>query len=450
MPVLVFIEPARKQNVYFEQIGSGRLEIFVAIARVNARDAYRNSAGPGVGGGNLNVKSIFGLCAVSLLVSTTRAQPAPTDQALGLSSSVAYVNGEQNPALNLVQSAKDSIDIEIYEMTDTAFLSAVLEAIKRGVKLRILKDPNPVPDGGGAAETGCEWFSADTSHDDNRCEAQRQFLASARSLGAQIVAWDKAQLCDQDAKQPKPTCFEHGKMILVDGQQVLVSTGNFNPENFCDPAQKPRVCNRDFSIVTTDKDVISILQRVFDQDFLGQRYALKPVVTGAIQQKVTVSPYSFAPLVAFINSARERLQIENQYLEHPQLNRAIRAAAARGVKVEITLSSVCNAKSRLSDRQKLTAQFAPFLQSGAYVRMFAPPVTVGGRPGYMHAKVIAVDDARAWVGSVNGSVNAVDRNREFGVFVNRAEDVATIGGQLETDFNASQDWQDNVACVKRS
>jgi phosphatidylserine/phosphatidylglycerophosphate/cardiolipin synthase-like enzyme len=400
---------------------------------------------------SLNANSIFGLCFLGFLVSTTSAQRIPADLTQGAFLSMVYVNGQQNPALSLVESAKDSIDIEIYEMTDTTFLNALLEATKRGVKLRIVKDPNPVPDGDpGVSNMGCEWFNADTSHDDFRCEEQRQFLASATSSGAQIVAFNKAQLCDQDAKQPKPTCFQHGKMILVDGQRALVSTGNFNPENFCDLTQKPRVCNRDFSVMTMEQDVISTLQHVFNNDFAGQRYALEPIITGAIQNKLTVSPYSDAPLVAFIKSAKEHLQIENQYLKHPQLNRAIQAAATRGVQVEITLSSVCNSKANSSATQQLNALFKPFEQSGANVRMFAPPVMVGGRPGYMHAKVIVVDEARAWVGSVNGSVNAVDRNREFGLFVNQAEDVATLKGQLETDFNASQDWQDNVACVKRS
>jgi phosphatidylserine/phosphatidylglycerophosphate/cardiolipin synthase-like enzyme len=150
-----------------------------------------------------------------------------------------------------------------------------------------------------------------------------------------------------------------------------------------------------------------------------------------------------------IRSAKTRLQIENQYLRHPQLNEAIFEAAKRGVRVEIVLANLCEfGTPNAAESQQITALFMPFDTSGAKVRMFTPSVTVKGKPGYMHAKVIVADEVRAWVGSVNGSTSAVDRNREFGVFINDKKNVSRLSSILESDFAASQPWTLNLKCPK--
>jgi phosphatidylserine/phosphatidylglycerophosphate/cardiolipin synthase-like enzyme len=386
-------------------------------------------------------------CAPAQTATTPTLSAPPSSLETGV-----YDNAGQDfaPAVRMVQEAKTSVDIEIYEMKDSTFLNTVLDAARRGVRVRIVKDPNPVVNAGpnGVAQS-CEWFNPDTSHDEPGCDVQRTFLRNIRSLGAKVVAFNKPQLCDKDAVTPQPTCFEHGKLIVSDGKRALISTGNFNAENLCDLSQNPEKCNRDFSVVTTDEVVLETLQRVFENDFAGVRYALEPIVSGAIGDKLTVSPYTFEPLVRMIRSAKTRLQIENQYLRHPQLNEAIFEAAKRGVRVEIVLANLCEfGTPNASASEQITRLFMPFDTSGAKVRMFTPSVTVKGKPGYMHAKVIVADEVRAWVGSVNGSTSAVDRNREFGVFISDKKNVSRLSSILESDFAASQPWAENLKCPK--
>jgi cardiolipin synthase A/B len=400
----------------------------------------------------LSTKSVISVGLIGLmLIPFTAAQPADTEPLQDIFLSLVYDNAGQNsiPALNLVRAAKTSIDIEIYEIKDPTFLNAVLDAAKRSVRVRIIKDPNPVANVGPDGVTlSCEWFNPDTAHDEPGCATQRAFIENVRVLGAQIVPFNKAQLCDKDATSPKPTCYQHGKLIIADRKRALISTGNFNPDNLCDLPQNPAKCNRDFSVVTADNDVLRTVQRVFDNDLTGKRYALESIVTGAIQQKLTVSPYSFAPIEGLIRSAKTRLQIENQYLKHPQINRAIQSAARRGVRVEISLANLCEfGVPNATATKQATDLLTPFDQAGASVRMFTPSITVKGKPGYMHAKVIVADENRAWVGSVNGSISAVDRNREFGVFVTDAKNVMKLSSILESDFAISQEWQENLKCT---
>ena len=81
-------------------------------------------------------------------------------------------------------------------------------------------------------------------------------------------------------------------------------------------------------------------------------------------------------------------------------------------------------------------------------RTFTRLQTVGGKPGYLHAKAMVVDGERAWVGSVNGSTAATSANREFGVFFSEPSQVAALEASLEADFadEGSESWQESLAC----
>jgi hypothetical protein len=45
-----------------------------------------------------------------------------------------------------------------------------------------------------------------------------------------------------------------------------------------------------------NNDGLRKVQRVFDNDLAGKCHAIESIVTGAIQEKLTVSPCSFAPI----------------------------------------------------------------------------------------------------------------------------------------------------------
>ena len=55
-----------------------------------------------------------------------------------------YDNAKQFAVYDLLNKAKKTIDIEIYEMKDQTFRNLIIEALDRGVKVRIVKDSNTV------------------------------------------------------------------------------------------------------------------------------------------------------------------------------------------------------------------------------------------------------------------------------------------------------------------
>ena len=82
--------------------------------------------------------------------------------------------------------------------------------------------------------------------------------------------------------------------------------------------------------------------------------------------------------------------------------------------------------------------------------MFTKGILINGTPGYLHAKVMVADGARAWIGSVNGSDTATSDNREFGIFFSTPADVEALDQQIIADHNAAaaETWQQSLACTK--
>jgi phosphatidylserine/phosphatidylglycerophosphate/cardiolipin synthase-like enzyme len=384
------------------------------------------------------------------------------------------VNGSPkfNPAMVLVAQAKSTLDIEIYEMEDLAFLEAIRAAVARGVHVRIVKDPYPVP-----KDDQCTWFpglrEADSTwavdpkagdqtnvHAMASCrDSALPMIAEVRAAGGSVVPFYKPHLCGQDEKPDLDGsyCYEHGKMIIADATAALVSTGNFNADNFCDLPGQPRVCNRDFSYVTHDLSQISLLSTIFSGDLAQTRYSLHALVNPltSAAPTVTASPYSLAPLVAFLKAnatgAGHVVQIENQYLKEKNLNSAIQEVARSGAHVEVMVASLCSFGKPLDTaKDSETALYQGFRDAGVAIKYFPAGLKVQGNKGYLHAKAFVIDGKKAWVGSVNGSNSALSTNREFGLFFDDEASVKLMAKTLNDDFNdpAAASFEESWSCAR--
>lgn len=349
-----------------------------------------------------------------------------------------YQNPEGSPALGLIRGAQQSLDIEIYTMSDPNIHGALIEALHRGVSVRIIQEPKP-------AGSSCAIFDPALSADRSDCRDAKSFVQTIRSLGGIYQPFNK-ELCGGSRGAG---CFEHGKMLIADRKSVLLSTGNLDPTNLCDVAAGAKKCNRDYSFVTSDSKMVETLATIFERDLAGAPYDLASLLKIPGSERLTVSPLSLEPLIGFINSAQKSLQIDNQYLKQADINLAIERAASRGVQVELTVASACAfGHPRPKDRLAFQNTYSHFESLGISARMFTRNNKVDGKPGYMHAKVIVVDGVKAWVGSVNGSDSATQRNREFGVFINDPVTVQTLSDELSKDHHdpASETWQDSINC----
>jgi cardiolipin synthase A/B len=353
-----------------------------------------------------------------------------------------YENSSYPVAQISIDSAKRSVDIEIYLMWDKDFLEGINSALNRGVKVRILLDEE--------ASKDCKLLSLPKQDEKQECTDFRNLIDRIRNLGGSVERFSKENLCGKKGS----FCHQHGKLMIVDETFALVSSGNFNAPNLCNKKQKLSRCNRDYTYITYDSAVLETLTEVFENDLLGSTYDLKKIVEKpSIEGKLTVGPFSSKPLLDMINSAEKLIQVQNQYLQDPEMNQALILAAQRGVKVELTTASACafgfpNEK----EKEKITRIYSEFDQAGISSRMFTRSMKVGEMPGYLHGKALLVDQSKAWIGSVNGSFTAFHLNREFGVQFEQAKEMQELEQFLVVDHldPKSVSWQDALRCVNES
>lgn len=356
----------------------------------------------------------------------------------GMPAAGVYVNEEGYPLLPALQNAQHQIDIEVYTMKDSNVREELRAAMQRGVHVRIIKESRPVGE-------KCDVFSDETSDDDD-CADQQHFVSEVRDEGGVYEPFNRSGLCPRE----KPSCLQHGKIAVIDEETALLSTGNFDESSLCIKAERPKKCNRDYTMVLSEKKVVRTLQKLFDSDLAGEEYDLEAAV-GDLTDRLTVSPNSMAPLVKLLKSARNSIDLQAQYLKDTTINNALLAAAKRGVKIRITVASFCAFGSvRDSDWTKANAIYSAFDAAGIETRIFNSANKVGGHSGYMHAKVIVVDDKRAWIGSVNGSTQSLTQNREYGLIFDNPEWVKYTDRAVEKDHDDenTESWEESLACQK--
>jgi phosphatidylserine/phosphatidylglycerophosphate/cardiolipin synthase-like enzyme len=62
------------------------------------------------------------------------------------------------------------------------------------------------------------------------------------------------------------------------------------------------------------------------------------------------------------------------------------------------------------------------------------------RQYYIHAKLMLIDQAHAYVGSENISTASLDDNRELGLIVANPQIIQTLATTFASDYAASQDY----------
>ncbi len=190
----------------------------------------------------------------------------------------------------------------------------------------------------------------------------------------------------------------HAKFIVIDDRIALISTANFSRTGFS--------TNREFLILDTDRVDVRTASSLFrsDWDRLPFRNADRHLVVSPIDSREV--------LTGLIRSAHRQLDVYSEELQDPGMARQFIGAERRGVRVRVLLP--------------FTPPLANMVRNGGVkLGLLAHP--------YIHAKVIIVDNSRAFVGSENLSTQSLDRNREAGILV-RGPAVTAMTKVFESDW----------------
>ncbi len=286
------------------------------------------------------------------------------------------------PIYSLITSARHTLDMTMYELSDPRAESDLVLDATRGVKVRVLLDQNLA-----------------RSHNTPAFE----YLSSH---GVE-VRW-----------APKAYDVTHQKTITVDGNVSAVMTLNLTSEYYSS--------TRDYAVIDRDRADVAAIEAVFAHDFAGRSYSPEPAGDDLIW-----SPGADARIVRIIGSAKHTLYVENEEMSEYTIVDALSAAAKRGVNVDVVMTY---SSSWRSNFDKLAA-------AGVHVRTYSASARL-----YIHAKVIAVDpgfaDEQLEVGSQNFSWASLEYNRELGLDLGPADAgvINSVAATVRSDFAGATPW----------
>jgi phosphatidylserine/phosphatidylglycerophosphate/cardiolipin synthase-like enzyme len=275
--------------------------------------------------------------------------------------------------LDRIRAARTRVFAKIYLLTDTRFVDALKQAKNNGATVRVMVEPDPY----GATEIA------------------KTTLRQLRAAGLEV-------------KEANPTFrYTHEKSYVIDDTAIIL-TANATRSAFSR--------NREFAVIARDTADVTEIAATFLADWNRDIPQLN-------RANLAWSPVSSrAKLDAFVASAQHTLDVYVLTLADERMVATLRSAAQRGVRVRI----IASPPSRTDGEDSDTVGLSEVERGGGFTRLITQP--------FIHAKVLVVDGASAYVGSANLSTTSLDYNRELGIFFNDAVALATLAKTFEQDW----------------
>jgi cardiolipin synthase len=278
------------------------------------------------------------------------------------------------PIYDLIGAAKKTLDMTMYELTDTTATGLLAQAVKNGVTVRVILDQN------------LEMHSNTKAY-------------NALAAAGVTVHW------------ANPTyAATHQKAITIDGATSAIMTLNLTPEYY--------TTSRDFAVITTDAADVAAIESTFEADF-----ASMAVTPGTGDDLVWSPTNAQGSMLDVINQAKATLLVENEEMSDSDIVSALGGAAGRGVVVEVVMTASSSWENELTTLKTAGVKVVTYASNAAL---------------YIHAKVIVADDGasggRVFIGSENFSNASLTENRELGLITSDAAIMASIQASLTSDF----------------
>jgi phosphatidylserine/phosphatidylglycerophosphate/cardiolipin synthase-like enzyme len=282
--------------------------------------------------------------------------------------------------VDLLRSARRSIDLELYEFQRLDLAAMVLDAHDRGVTVTAIKDPSE--------------------------RSSKTTWAVLEQGGVRVVAFPLERLT-----------IDHVKLLIVDGVRAVVGGINWGVHSSL---------NHDVDLLAAGP-VVDNLERVFRQDLAlaGEPAPIPPPAADRQVQVLVTHPGDGirAAALAAVAAARHSIDLEMFVLSDRVILDALVAAARRGVSL----------RALLDPTQPQNATSMAWLQAaGAAVRFY---VQAGDE--VLHAKLGIFDRSSVLFGSCNWSYSGFTRNHELDLLVHDARLARIFLSRMEQDWVAS-------------
>ena len=328
-----------------------------------------------------------------------------------------FIDGEQtyDAMIEAIQTAQDYVLFQFYIINDDEagqrFLQAMIEKARQGVRVYILYD-----------EIGSRLMT-------------KSFQRKCRDEGIQITAFNSTQ---GQRNRFQLNFRNHRKVVVIDGQIGFVGGLNIGDEYL---GKNPQYGSWRDTHMQLSGAATKALQLTFLKDWYwatGQvphvKWEIDSTANG--QEEVLVLPTDPASrqpsCIMFVNSAinlaQERLWIASPYFapNEPTLT-ALNMAALRGVDVRLLLPG------KPDHLLVYLCSFSYYTElQAAGIKLYRYST------GFMHQKVILIDDVLAGVGTVNLDNRSFSLNFEIMAYVTQGDFVHEVETMLKNDLANSE------------
>jgi phosphatidylserine/phosphatidylglycerophosphate/cardiolipin synthase-like enzyme len=303
--------------------------------------------------------------------ATHKPAAAPTTYTL-----ITEPGDDLTPIYNFIATAKTSIDMTMYELTDITVTDALAKAAAAGVKVRVILNQS-----GSEKKTNTPAY---TYLENNKCG----------------VHWANPAYA-----------VTHQKTITVDAATSAIMTLNLTPVDYA--------LTRDFAVITNNAADVAAIETTFNADFTNA------AITPPTGENLVWSPTnSLGSLVALINGATKSLLLSQEEFDESALESALEAALKRGVGVTLVQENLEN---------KYNATLTALKTAGAKIAVYTSSTGY-----YIHAKTVLADygtpQAKLFVGSENFTADSLKSNRELGLILSDVACMTGVNTAITADF----------------
>jgi cardiolipin synthase A/B len=283
------------------------------------------------------------------------------------------------PIYDFIGSATKTLDMTMYDLTDTEITDQLTKLAAAGVKVRVILDQN--------------------------LEMMDNMMAySALAAGNVQVHW------------ANPTyAATHQKTITVDRTISAVMSLNLTPDDYA--------TSRDFAIITSNAADVAAIETVFAADFVNA------AITPPNGANLVWSPTnSEGVLTGMINGAKTSLLVENEEMGDFEIVNALEAAAHRGVDVQVAMENSSSYQSEFGELVTWGVKLRTYEHAALYIHAKVILADYG------------TSSATVFMGSENFSNASLTENRELGLVTTDPTIMAGIDKTLASDFAGGTPW----------
>lgn len=357
----------------------------------------------GGGGGDAPATTVAttGSGATSTTAGSSSSGTGTPDAGVAASDVTVYVTPDPSVITTIaeaIDSATTLVHMTMYILDNDGIVTALASRAKAGIAVEVVMN---------------QTFPAGT------VQSNPTTYTTLTQAGAKVV-WRNGP------PNAASGAYTHEKTFIVDGKQAWIMTINLDGS--------AAEYNREYIVVDNTPADVAEADAIFTADFNG--------TASTWGSPLVVSPdppcNSRSALVALIDSATKTLDVEVEEFSDNYtggVTSAVAAAAKRGVTTRVILANTTAETSQETAIKTVKAAGAKVVISGG---------TSGGSTPtspYIHAKAITVDCtgttcARGFLGSENFSAGSLGYNRELGIVIDNATELAKVETAINADYAA--------------